>query len=169
MAYSLPGTFARRISSSRIGNSAKVKGAVASLSAILVLLCASSSKAYDTCSASAEKSPCTVAAGGGDAYCCAPGFVLENNWASSGGIAGSWGPNSFQYTAKYNVNNSCCEALYAGIGNVGSVVVTDQYNQPNSHLPLKLQDIAALKGAWTVQVPPVKSTWTSTAFTTRCF
>jgi MYXO-CTERM domain-containing protein len=62
-----------------------------------------------------------------------------------------------QFTTKYNVNNSCCEALYAGIGNIGSVVVSDQYNQPGSHLPLQLKNIEALKGAWTIKVPKVQS------------
>src|SRR5450432_2026769 len=158
MAASFPGTFTRLVSSSRLGSGTKVKGAVASLCATFVLLCAPASEAADTCTASVEKSPCKAALGGGDDYCCAPGWVFDNNWANSGGIAVTWGPNSMQYTAKYNLNNSCCEALYAGIGNIGSTVVTDQYSQPGSHLPLQLKDIAVLKGAWTIQVPPVKST-----------
>ncbi len=162
MASSTPGTFTPLFSPSRIGSSAKVRGALASLSAAVVLLCASSSKAGDTCTASVEKSPCTAMSGGGDDYCCAPGWVFDNNWASSagspGGISVTWSSSSMQFTQKYNLNNSCCEALYAGIGNIGSTVVTDTYNKAGSYLPLQLKDIAVLKGAWTIQVPPVKST-----------
>jgi hypothetical protein len=161
MASSIPRTFTPMFSPSRVGSGTMVRGTLASLSAALVLLCASSSNAGDTCTASVEKSPCTAASGGGDDYCCAPGWVFDNNWASSagspGGISVTWSSNSMQFTQKYNLNDSCCEALYAGIGNIGSTVVTDTYNQPGSHLPLQLKDIALLKGAWTIQVPPVKS------------
>ena len=157
MASSIPGTFTPLFSPSRFGSGTKVRGAIASLSAALVLLCASSSKAGDTCTASVEKSPCAAASGGGDDYCCTPGWVFDNNWANSGGIAVTWSSNSMQFTQKYNLNNSCCEALYAGIGNIGSTVVTDTYGKPGSNLPLQLKDIALLKGAWTIQVPPVKS------------
>lgn len=157
MASLIPGTFTRPASTSRLRRGTEVKGAVAWLSAAFVLLSASSSEAYDQCTASAEKSPCTVASGGGDAYCCSPGWVFDNNWANSGGMAVTWGSNSLQFTTKYNLSDNCCEALYAGIGNIGSAVVSDQYNQPGSHLPLQLKNIAVLKGAWTIQVPAVKS------------
>lgn len=161
MASSIPRTFTPLFSPSHVGSGTKIRGTLASLSAALVLLCASSSNAGDTCTASVEKSPCTAASGGGDDYCCAPGWVFDNNWASSagspGGISVTWSSSSMQFTQKYNLNDSCCEALYAGIGNIGSTVVTDTYNQPGSHLPLQLKDIALLKGAWTIQVPPVKS------------
>jgi hypothetical protein len=158
MASSIPGTFTSMFSSSRAGRSAKVKGVVGSLCTAFVLLCASTSRAGDTCTASVEKSPCAAASGGGDDYCCAPGWVFDNNWANSGGIAVTFGSNSMQFTQKYNLNNSCCEALYAGIGNIGSTVVTDTYLKAGSYLPLQLKDIAVLKGAWTIKVPPVKST-----------
>jgi hypothetical protein len=157
MASLFPGSFTPPAPTSRLRSGTEVKGAVAWLSAAFVLLSASSSEAYNQCTASAEKSPCTVASGGGDAYCCSPGWVFDNNWGKSGGMAVTWGANSLQFTTKYNLSNSCCEALYAGIGNIGSVVVADQYNQAGSHLPLQLKNIAVLKGAWTIQVPPVKS------------
>jgi hypothetical protein len=87
--------------------------------------------------------------------------VFANNWSTSGNITDQWGSSSLQFSTTYNLNGgygTCCQAFYAGIGSIGTDWVTDLYNTGGSNLPMQLKDVAAMKGAWTIQVPPVKST-----------
>jgi hypothetical protein len=134
----------------------------ATLAVALVQSWAPRSEAAQTqCAAATEVSPCSPPANGGDERCCSPGWVFANNWATSGGLDVTWSPTSLQFTTAYQLNNgygSCCTALYAGIGSIGTDWVTDQYGTGGSNLPLQLKDVAALKGAWTVKVPQVQST-----------
>jgi hypothetical protein len=69
------------------------------------------------------------------------------------------GTNSLQFIQTI-ANSGCCVAPYANIGIFDACQSSDQYNQPGSHLPLQLKNIALLKGAWTFQVPyPLNPDW----------
>jgi hypothetical protein len=70
------------------------------------------------------------------------------------------GANSLQLLQTIT-SSGCCVAPYANIGIFDACQASDQWNQPGSHLPLQIQDIAALNGAWTFQVPyPLNPDWT---------
>jgi len=88
------------------------------------------------------------------------GFVFNNNrWGEpvdNGSLTIKTSPNLFSYWTTHTANNQCCSAPYAGIGTIGGQGTdwtSDQFGQPGSHLPIKLQDIEALKGSWRFKVP----------------
>jgi predicted dehydrogenase len=88
------------------------------------------------------------------------GFVFNNNrWGEpidNGSLTIKTSSTLFTYSTTHTANNACCSAPYAGIGTIGGGGkdwTSDQYGLPGSHLPIKLQDIEALKGSWRFKVP----------------
>jgi hypothetical protein len=88
------------------------------------------------------------------------GFVFNNNrWGQpvdNGSLTIKTSSTLFSYWTTHSANNMCCSAPYVGIGTIGGSGpdwTSAQYGQPGSHLPIRLDQIEALKGTWKFKVP----------------
>jgi MYXO-CTERM domain-containing protein len=135
----------------------RVAGAAALLSA-MVSYASRSEAQCSQCMASSETNSSTVTDAWGTG--CVPGFVIaDNNADGSASVSMTIGTNSLQFIQTI-ASSGCCVAPYANIGIFDACQSSDQYNQPGSHLPIQLKNIALLKGAWTFQVPyPLNPNW----------
>ena len=158
--FSIIRTLTHWISPSHRVPASLAKDAAVLLGVVAMLTCASRAEAQCLqCTTATDQATFSTSAAWG--FGCVPGFVLaDDNADGTASISMTIGANSLQLLQTFT-SSTCCVAPYANIGIFDACQASDQWNQPGSHLPIQLKDLAMLNGAWTFQVPyPLNPDWT---------